>query len=322
LEGGCQLALGAAADETGHGLRLSAFLGTADPAAPRRIVVAGHDGEAVLVAVESFLRGEAQHDVCGRRTRVWISRESERAGAFRSACDESLFDVWAVPTFYAIEAGSKDAHTAAARNLDSYDWVFLTSQIAVQRFAEILREHGVTLGERPRLAAIGHKTAAAIVQQGWKVSFISDVPDAHALAESFADAAGEHVGRILFPCARVASDTLQTEMAVECDGFERLVCYDTREHPQLAASIAALPDPDAIVFTSPQAARFLIARRPVDNKVVVVAIGPATTEALLAAGSKLVYESPERSLEGTAEVINGLFTAPATPPLAPYTAHT
>lgn len=319
LEGGCQLALGTASDEIPHGFRLTAFLGTADPTVPRRIVVAGKDSADILDSVETYLRGDvpAQSDP----VRVWITREGERAEDFVTLFQSEHFDVSALPVFRALPAGSENEQRGALGRFDSYDWVLLTSRIAVGLFAELIEKYGVSWGARTRVAAIGCKTAAAIRDQGWRCDFTSDVADARSFGASFLAATDGKIGRVLFPCAAAASDVLASELAGGCESFERLVCYDTVEHPDLAAALAPLPRPDAVVFTSPRTARFLLARCPPDTHTKAVSIGPATTEALLAAGFPVVYEAMDRSLEGTAEVIHGLFTAPASPPLAAHSAH-
>jgi hydroxymethylbilane synthase len=315
LEGGCQLALGTAAEETEFGLRLAAFLGTSDPMRPRRINVCGADQETILGAVESYLRAETITRPEDAPVRVWITREPARAEAFGKACTSGLFEVSALPVFYAVAAGSPEEQKDALGRLDTYDWVFLTSQIAVARFADLLDKFGASLGRNTRVATVGRKTAAAVQARNWRVDFVGDVADARSLGESFLAASGRRIGRVLFPCGQAASGGLAVQLAGGCEAFDQLVCYDVVEHPQLPQTVASLPDPDAIVFTSPQAARFLLSHCPPDPKVTAVAIGPATSEALLAAGFPLVYEASERSLEGTAEVINGLYADPKTPPL-------
>ncbi|MBI5867380.1 MAG: uroporphyrinogen-III synthase [candidate division Zixibacteria bacterium] len=89
--------------------------------------------------------------------------------------------------------------------------------------------------------------------------------------------------------------------------MERFVCYDTIQHPDLEQTLLALPDPDVVVFTSPSAVKFLLACRTLPMHIHAVSIGPSTTDALIAAGFPLVWEAVDRSLEGLAEVVHGLF---------------
>jgi len=315
LEGGCQLALGTFAETTDSGLRLGAFLGTDDPLHPRRIIMAGGNDEIMVSATVAYLKGTSLaagvHATAAGRTRIWITREPQRAEAFRSRFDSQVFDIAAVPVFVAVDAGDPHFQRETLRNLGSYDWIFFTSQVTVDEFAHLMQRHAARFDPRTRLAAVGRKTKADMERHGWRVDFTSDVADAQAMGEQFLAETQGVIGRILFPCGQASSADLEVTLAEGCTAFDRLVCYDTVESPMLAQTLPALTDPHAVVFTSPQAARFLLTRRPLPPETTVVSIGPATTDTLLRAGFAVVYEAFERTLEGTAEVIHGLY--PETP---------
>ncbi|MEW5701000.1 MAG: hydroxymethylbilane synthase [Candidatus Zixiibacteriota bacterium] len=329
LEGGCQLALGAFSETTGNGLRLGAFLGTDEPAKPCRIIITGGDDESVVAAVVSYLKCQTQAGAAvgavreppedraatgvQSPVRVWITRDARRAEPFRRRLNSSAFDIAAIPVFVAVEAGDREVKRRTMLELGSYDWIFFTSQITVDEMAHLMHEHGARFGAQTRLAAVGVKTKAAIERHGWRVDFTADVADAEAMGEQFLHDVGTRIGRVLFPCGQAAAADLEMTLAEGCTGFDRLVCYDIAESPALAQTLPALPDPHAVVFTSPQAARILLARRSLPLTTTAVSIGPATTEALRQAGFPIVYEPFERSLEGTAEVIHGLFPDPSSP---------
>lgn len=305
LEGGCQLALGTAAEKTEHGYRLATFLGNDSPDNPNRVVINGVNTEDMILAAVSYVKGQPQSSADGSPS-VWITREPERAGAFRDALD-LRFEVTAVPVFTAIEAGDPDHLKRAVQNLASYDWVMFTSQVTVREFHHLMNEHGVKWSNATRRAAVGKKTARAMGELGWKVDFVGDVADAVSLAEQFAQENKGQIGKVLFPCGMAAGNDLEAGLASSVAQMERLVCYDMIPHPQMTSVIRGLPDPDAIVFTSPQAARFLLNERPLSKDTLAVSIGPATSETLLSLGCPMVYEALDRSLEGTAEVTRGIF---------------
>ncbi len=305
LEGGCQLALGTAAEKTEHGYRLATFLGNDSPDNPKRIVINGVNTEDMILSAVAFVKGEAQSNADGQPS-VWITREPERSGAFRDALDPRV-EVTAVPVFTAIEAGDPDQLKRAIQNLASYDWVMFTSQVTVREFHHLMNEYGVKWNNATRRAAVGKKTARAMGERGWKVDFVGDVADAVSLAEQFAQENKGQIGKVLFPCGLAAGNDLEAGLASSVAQMERLVCYDMIPHPQLTSVIRGLPDPDAIVFTSPQAARFLWKERPLSKDTLAVSIGPATSEALLSLGCSMVHEALDRSLEGTAEVTRGIF---------------
>jgi hydroxymethylbilane synthase len=305
LEGGCQLALGTAAEKTDHGYRLATFLGNDSTEIPKRVVINGVNTEDMILSAVAYVKGEPQTVADGHPS-IWITREPERAGAFRDALDRR-FEVTAVPVFTAIEAGDPDQLKRAFQDLASYDWVMFTSQVTVREFHHLLGMYGVTWPVKTRCAAVGKKTARAMGELGWRVDFVGDVADAVSLAEQFALENQGGIGKVLFPCGQAAGNDLEAGLAKSVVEMERLVCYDMIAHPQLASVIRGLPDPDAIVFTSPQAARFLLKERPLSKDTLAVSIGPATSEALLSLGCPMVYEALDRSLEGTAEVTRGIF---------------
>jgi uroporphyrinogen-III synthase len=179
--------------------------------------------------------------------------------------------------------------------------------VTVREFHHLMDAYGIKWSGATRRAAVGKKTARAMGELGWKVDFVGDVADAVSLAEQFAQENKGRIGKVLFPCGEAAGNDLEAGLASTVESMERLVCYGMIPHPQMSSAIHGLPDPDAIVFTSPQAARFLLKERPLSKDTLAVSIGPATSEALLSLGCTMVYEALDRSLEGTAEVTRGIF---------------
>lgn len=308
LEGGCLLPLGTSVDHVGSYFRLRTFLGTADSRKPIRVVVAGKEKNSLAAHAVSYLRGEgAGPSLTGGRVSVWITREPARVDEFCADCDPERFDVFAIPVFYAIPAGDAAQRARITGGLAKYRWAFFTSQTTVTEFARLLAEAGLALPAQLKIAAVGNKTARAIKSQGWRLDFVSDVADAQSLGERFVSHVRDDAGPILFPCGAKASADLENIAGESGLQLERFVCYDTIEHPDLKQTLMALPDPDLVVFTSPSAVKFLLASRPLPMHIHAVSIGPSTTDALIAAGFPIVWESVERSLEGLAEVVHGLF---------------
>lgn len=308
LDGGCQLPLGTCVDRIPGGFRLRTYLGGPDLRRPRRFIIAGPDRAALAGKAIAHLKGEV---VAGfdreRCVRLWITREPARAAEFCNDCDTARFDIAAVPVFYAVSAGSSDQHRRILDRLSTYEWIFFTSQTTVTEFAELMRANNAVLGAQTKIAAVGNKTARAIQHHGWRLDFVSPIADAESLALEFQSAMPTPAGPILFPCGAKASTDLEELAAANGYQIERFVCYDTIEHPDLGRTLMALPDPDAVVFTSSSAVNFLMARRSLPAHIPVVSIGPSTTDALLAAGFPIVWEAADRSLKGLAEVIHGLF---------------
>lgn len=306
LEGGCQLALGTAADITANGYRLALFLGDLEGQRPRRIVVSGTAQQAVVDAAVAFAKCAPRNSTV-QPLMIWITREAESASDFASELDTNRFVVEAIPVASATVAGDPEHQKRTMENLHVYDWVMFTSQSSVREFKRLMDAYGVAWDARTQRAAVGKKTAGAMAKLEWSADFVGDVADAGSLAQQFISEQAGPVGKVLFPCGRLAGSELEAGLATLTAHFERLVCYDMIPHPQLKSAVRDASEPGAIVFTSQQAARLLLAERPALKNTMAVSIGPATSEVLLSLGCTLVYEALDRSLEGTAEVIDGLF---------------
>lgn len=240
---------------------------------------------------------------------VWITRDTARSTAFEAQLDPGRWQVNQLPVLQTVPAGKPQEQANVIRDLHSCDWIIFTSQNAVAHFAHLLTKHAQALTQRQHLAAVGEQTARAMREQGWSPEFVSEVADGRSLGETLLplilESGADANPRVLFPCSVRASHDLQSALAGVT--FVRFECYDTREHPDLAETLPRTPEPGVIVFTSPSAVDILLSRRTVDREAVVVSIGPATTDTLLAQGFPLVWEPAERSMAGLARMINGLY---------------
>ena len=307
LEGGCQLPLGSTVNADPQGFRLQLFLGGDDGDAARRVVVSGVDDQTIADSAVRYLKRQKQPDLTlDHAPRVWITREPGRAGGFLEQLAGSGVEVAAIPTFVAVEAGDADRQKAVLNTLSNYNWIVFTSQVTVTRFQDMMAQHKVAFPESMRLAAVGRKTAGAMTDAGWRVDFTSHIADAESLGEEFLARHGEEALSMLFPCSAKAAQTLARTMSEGSVTLERLVCYDTVAHPDLAATVAALPGPDIVAFTSPSAVDFLLACESVGRELVPISMGPSTTARLRERGFAVVWEPADRSLEGLAEVVHGL----------------
>ncbi|MBD3298533.1 MAG: hydroxymethylbilane synthase [candidate division Zixibacteria bacterium] len=307
LEGGCQLPLGSAAEATDDGYTLRLFLGRINGQPARRIVLSGQDSGAMADAAVRYLRGQGTPQrPSDRRAHVWLTREPDRAADFANAVNPEAAEVSAIPVFVAVESGDEHKQQDALANLDRYNWIMFTSQVTVSRFKELLVANKQSIPEATKLGAIGRKTAAAMKKEGWRTDFVSTVADAVSLGNEFVSKVTRDHVTILFPCSAKASDDFETTVGGSTMKFERLVCYDTVAHPNLKDTVSALPSPDVVVFTSPSASRFLLDTGAIPDDIVPISIGPSTTRALRERGFSLVWEAVDRSLEGLAEVTNGL----------------
>lgn len=307
LEGGCQLPLGSTVDAEPQGFRLQLFLGGDNGRAPRRVVVSGANDQSLANAAVHYLTGKKQQGLTpGQTPRVWITREPDRAHVFLADLSGGNVDVAAIPTFVAVEAGDTNRQRETLTHLENFDWIVFTSQVTATRFKDMMDKYHVRFPGTTRLAAVGRKTAQAMTEARWRVDFTSHVADAESLGEEFLAQHGNETLRMLFPCSAKAAETLERTMSEGGITLERLVCYDTVAHPDLISTVAALPGPDIVAFTSPSAVDFLLGCESVNQQILPVSMGPSTTARLRERGFALVWEPADRSLEGLAEVVHGL----------------
>jgi uroporphyrinogen-III synthase len=185
--------------------------------------------------------------------------------------------------------------TAAARDLDSYDWLVCASVRAVRAVA--LARPGpwpVTL----RTAAVGRQTAAALVQAG---AATAPVTARHAGAEPLLERLRTEDTwpdrRVLVPAPPGGRRELIDGLRAAGARVDEVEAYRTVARPpaEIAAGWRAT-QPQAVMIASPSAAAALLGAVGADVLArlrAVVAIGISTAQALRAAG---VHASvPERA---------------------------
>jgi uroporphyrinogen-III synthase len=189
---------------------------------------------------------------------------------------------------------------AALSDLASIDWIAFASANAVERTVGRAAELGVPLAAlaRPRLAAVGKATAAALAARLRPPDLLPDAARGDALAAALA---GEARGRrVLAPRAEEGRPELVDGLAAA--GADVIAPAAYRTVAAAPASLAPLGDllargsVDAVVFASPSAVRSVVAAVGVDRlaRAALAAIGPTTADALRAAGLTVAAQ-PARS---------------------------
>ena len=163
---------------------------------------------------------------------------------------------------------------------EGYDWVVLTSRIAVEELFRRLE------GPLPRVAAIGPGTAEALREHGVEPALVSRRSTQEGLLEELPRPAG----RVLFAGAEGARDLLARELAADV-----VVLYRTVEERP-----AEFPDGDLVVLASASAARALAA---LGLDRACVSIGPVTSEEARRHGLRVVAEAPTSDLDGLVEAV-------------------
>jgi uroporphyrinogen-III synthase len=198
---------------------------------------------------------------------------------------------------------------AALRGLEAFDWVAFTSQNGVEAVHARLNQLSLQWGDKPRAAAVGRKTGAALVRIGKEDVFIAPDPLASALADSLGWAV---VGkRVLWPRAQVAPSLLADRLRNAGAEVTIVAAYQARstgvDVAPLRAALAA-GKVDAVAFSSarsieatleaigPEAREWLA-------KLPRICIGPVTARACEDLGLGRPVVSHDTSLEGLVEAV-------------------
>jgi uroporphyrinogen-III synthase len=203
---------------------------------------------------------------------------------------------------------------AALKNLETYDWLILTSVNGVEamweRMAKLgLKIHGV---KGPRVAAIGPATKKAIEEQGAKV----DVVPKEYVAESIVRSLKRKVKgkRVLLVRAKVARDVIPTELRRAGAYVDVVEAYETvvpktsgdRLHKVLKNPRRR---PHVITFTSSSTVRNFVAlagaSRSGLKNVRLASIGPVTSSTLREFALPVDIEAREFTIPGLVKAIVG-----------------
>jgi len=234
---------------------------------------------------------------------VVVTRSSGRASGLVDALERAGAVALELPLTRQVEPEDGGAALAAvASAVRENEWVVLTSVNAVDRFMGALRD-ARALGA-VSVAAVGPATAEALRRTGVEPDLVPAEHSARGLVEEFPDPSGTGTGRVLFPSADLAPETIPEGLAQKGWDVQRVVAYRTvarsAPEPALLERVAAA---DALTLTATSGVQAFVALRtpegmPVAAPAHVVCIGPTTADAARAAGLANVHEAWGASAQG------------------------
>ena len=254
--------------------------------------------------------------------RVVVTRAAEQSEYLM----EALRDKGAVPVVLPMVAfgppGDATELDKAMVGLDSYDWIFLTSQNALRALQE--RGHFLKMDLQEamsgiRIAAVGPATAEAVESAGLQVAYVATKHTGVSLAEELAN---EVKGkRVFLP----RSDRANPELVEKLRGLgvqvTEVVAYRTI-HPDKgnAGRVAAVvrDGVDAVLFFSPSAVHHFQELMGIENFVELsrrsafAAIGPVTAGALRKAKIERVLLSQDTTVTAVIAALANYFSQAGT----------
>ena len=223
-----------------------------------------------------------------------VSRAKKQADALSSALRELGCDVIEIPFIEIRPPRSHRPLDTALRNLESYDWLILTSVNGVEAIIERLKKNRrqPSALSHLKIAAIGPATKKAIEERGLTVA----VTPKEYVAESVVSALHRRVKnkRVLLVRARVARDVIPRELRKAGAHIDVVEAYETvvplSSARRLRALLSGKKKPHAITFTSSSTVRNFVklvglreartALKKPEHRVHSAAIGPVTSATL------------------------------------------
>lgn len=248
--------------------------------------------------------------------RVLITRPRRQAPEFAEALEKAGFE----PVFFpVIEIAPADPAPidSALRQLDSYDWLVLTSANGVMAVLGRLEVLGIReLPENLQIAVIGPKTAEALRSQGCEPDFIPSEYIAEAILPGLGDLDGN---KILLARADIARQAL-TDAIREAGGTaHEVTAYRTLPAELDQQGLDAIRQGiDAVTLTSSSTARnfaALMKQNCLDplnlpGNPIYACIGPITAATAREEGLPVHIMAEEYTTEGlVAALVNMLLPA-------------
>ncbi len=251
--------------------------------------------------------------------KILITRSRKQSKSFADALERASFTPIFFPTIRIRPMDDLSALEKAIEYIRAYDWVIFSSVNAVDVFFNSfpLKEKTSSRplwgraegGGKPRIAAIGSKTAASLRSRGVDVDFVPEKFVGESLLEGLGDVADKY---FLLPRAKVARDLLPREILSAGGIVHEIAIYETVQAKIDAEGLSALREGvDAVTFTSPSTVKNFIAltrsaglnplRLP--KKPLFACIGPVTGKAAREAGFAPLVVAKEYTTDGLVEIL-------------------
>ncbi len=246
--------------------------------------------------------------LAGRR--ILVTRAAHQAGKLSEGLRALGAEPVEVPVLEICPPASFAPLDAALRQLESYDWLILTSANAVRALVERAAELGIALAQpaRWKVAAVGEATAAAARKAGLQVAFVPEAYVAESLVEGLLPSLQSRASsqRILLVRAAVARDVIPDALRAAGAAVEVVDAY-RNVLPESAPSLlrrALAEGLDAATFTSSSSATHLAEAARAAGvawplaSVPAVSIGPITSQTLRELGWEPAAEADPFDIPG------------------------
>lgn len=249
--------------------------------------------------------------------RILVGRARHQAGTLSSALRDIGAEVLEIPFIEIRRPRSYKPLDRALQNLESYDWLILTSVNGVNAVWERLKKLRLTNEKLAHLkiAAIGPATAQAIKERGAKVHVVPKEYVAESVVKSLRNRVTGN--RVLVARAKVARDVIPQELRKlgahvdVVEAYETIVPQSSRKRLH-AALKSKTRRPHLITFTSSSTVRNFTALlkgsaprgslKQLDG-ILFASIGPVTSATLRQLGLRADIEAEQYTIPGLVAAI-------------------
>jgi uroporphyrinogen-III synthase len=245
--------------------------------------------------------------------RVLVGRARHQAGALSAELRTLGAEVEEIPFIEIRKPRSFRSLDRALEQIDSYDWLILTSVNGVDALWERVRHLRLTNRQFRdlQIAAIGPATKKAIEQHQLKVDVVPREYVAESVVRSLrAKLKGK---RALLVRAKVARDVIPRELRRAGARVDIVEAYQTvlpKTSQRRLRSLLASPDgyPHIVTFTSSSTVRNFVAllgakEPPALHRIQLASIGPITSATLGEFGLPVAIRAKEFTIPGLVEAI-------------------
>lgn len=252
---------------------------------------------------------------------ILVTRAATQAGQFTQTLTEQGATVIELPALEIVPPTDWGALDGAIAEIESFQWLILTSANAVDFFFDRLKflQRDIRVLANTKLAVVGEKTSQSLQQRGLRADFIPPDYVADAMAAHWpAPLAGQ---RLLFP--RVESggrEVLVQQLSEQGARVLEVAAYQSRCPDQVnPQALAALQTQqlDAITFASSKTVQHfcqMLERSQTDNRwhpwlqgVAIASIGPQTSKACQSLLGRVDIEAEQYTLQGLAQALVAWF---------------
>ncbi|HEY3258281.1 MAG TPA: uroporphyrinogen-III C-methyltransferase [Gemmatimonadaceae bacterium] len=315
IDGGMPPAIPAAAIQWGTLPKQQTVVATLDTLADRAAKAGITPPVITVIGYSVILREEMnwfeRRPLFGRR--IVVTRAAAQAPLLSEKLRELGADVIEMPATRVVRLDLSPLRVVVAR-ISQYQWIIFTSQNAVAIFWEQLLGAGLDARSLAGIliAAVGPATAGALLEHGIVVDVVPERFVAEALLQKLAERDDVEGASVLYVTAEGAREILPEGLEGLGAHVERIDAYRSitdrsgvgRLRRDLEKGNVAL-----VTFTSASSVRgYVEAVGDLSRRAPAASIGPATSEAIAAAGIDLKIEAKDSTIDGLVQAIERALT--------------